>query len=471
MKGSWKVSRSSYLFACMFAIFLLLNLNFAVLRSVRSTLAVADLGGGAHWVPTFELFGAMPGAFIMTWSLAQVLKRYSIEKVFFATLALFLSFFLLFSTVIYPYLQTLNVSSNGGHILLPAFSMLFYTMSELWKPALGVILFWGLVNQYLPVAQAKKLYAPLMLGGSVGTILSGAIIQVCTSESLWGLKSSSPDHWKYSFNAIIAVVVVIGLATAALYHLLWKEFTSSLYKLDSDIPTPKEEPLTSGKVLSCLKDPQLRLLSWIVVADYFAYSLGEVIFLGIAKMLYTNPSDYCNFMGTLSTWSGVLTFLSSLLIAPYFLQNHKWVISSLVTPVCLLITETLFFVSIKSQNLQILGWTHMEWLNIVVFLGAVQYCLCRAMKYSFFDASKELAFVYMPDTIRMNGKLVVDGLSARIGRGTSSLLSLTLLSVTGGVIASAFASSIIAIGFTISWIASTVKLGKLIDKPSDAKLN
>lgn len=102
---------------------------------------------------------------------------------------------------------------------------------------------------------------------------------------------------------------------------------------------------------------------------------------------------------------------------------------------------------------------------MVVFLGAVQYTLCRGMKYSFFDASKELAFVYMPETIRMNGKLVVDGLSARVGRGTSSLLSLALLSLTGGVIASAFASSIIAIGFTISWIVSTFKLGKTIDNP------
>lgn len=465
-----KSPRSGYLFACMFAIFLLLNLNFAILRSVRTTLAVSDLGGGAHWVPTFELLGAMPGAFIMTWGLARLLKRFSIEKVFFATLALFLGFFLFFSTLIYPFLQTLKLSSEEGHILLPAFSMMFYTMSELWKPALGVILFWGLVNQYLPADQAKKLYAPLMLGGSVGAILSSPLISVCTSEALWGLNSSSPDHWKYSFNAITGAVVVIGLATAGLYHLLWKEFNRSDFKSGED-SAPKEEHLTHGKVLSCLKDPQLRLLSWIVVADYFAYSLGEVIFLGLAKMLYTNPSDYCNFMGTLSMWSGILTFISSLLIAPYFLQNHKWVISALVTPVCLLITESLFFISIKSQNSTLLGWTHVEWLSTVVFLGAMQYCLCRGMKYSFFDASKELAFVYMPSTSRMNGKLVVDGLSARIGRGTSSLLSLTLISLTGGVIASAFASSIIAIGFTISWILSTFKLGKQIDKPAEINNN
>ena len=466
-----KIPRSGYLFACMFSIFLLLNLNFAILRSVRTTLAVSDLGGGAHWVPTFELLGALPGAFIMTWSLALLLKRFSIEKVFFATLALFLGFFLIFSTLIYPVLHTLKLSSESGSILLPAFSMLFYTMSELWKPALGVILFWGLVNQYLPAEQAKKLYAPLMLGGSLGAILSSPIITACTSETLWGLSSSSVDHWKYSFNAIIGVVTVIGLATAGLYQLLWKEFNRSDFNVSKETSVPKDEHLTHGKVLSCLKDPKLRLLSWIVVADYFAYSLGEVIFLGLAKMLYTNPSDYCNFMGTLAMWSGILTFLSSLLIAPYFLKNHKWVISAMVTPVCLLITESLFFISIKSQNITLLGWTHLEWLSIVVFLGAVQYCLCRGMKYSFFDASKELAFVYMPSTLRMNGKLVVDGLSARIGRGSSSLLSLALLSITGGVIASAFASSIIAIGFTISWIASTVKLGKQIDKLAETNNN
>lgn len=47
----------------MFNIFLLLNLNFTILRSLRNTLAVIDLGSGAHFIPVFELFGAMPATF------------------------------------------------------------------------------------------------------------------------------------------------------------------------------------------------------------------------------------------------------------------------------------------------------------------------------------------------------------------------------------------------------------------------
>ncbi len=75
--------RSRYALFLMFAIFLLLNLDFTILRSVRTTLAVVDLGGGAHSVPLYELFGAMPGAFLMTAALAWLLNRFSIQRVFF----------------------------------------------------------------------------------------------------------------------------------------------------------------------------------------------------------------------------------------------------------------------------------------------------------------------------------------------------------------------------------------------------
>jgi len=100
--------RSSYLFFLMFTLFLLLNLNFTILKSLRNTLAVVDLGGGAHTIPFFELFGALPGAFLMTSLLAFLLRRFSIEKVFLSTLIIFLGFFLIFAIWVYPFLSQLR---------------------------------------------------------------------------------------------------------------------------------------------------------------------------------------------------------------------------------------------------------------------------------------------------------------------------------------------------------------------------
>ncbi len=466
--------RSGYLFALMFAIILLLNVNFTILRSLRNTLAVADLGGGAHLIPLFELFAGIPGALIMTWGLVLLINRFSIEKVFLLTLSLFLGFFLLFVFVIYPFLQQLH-QINSGQSLILLFFMLFYAMSELWKPALAIILFWGLVNQYVPLNQAKKLYAPLMLGGSLGAILAAPITTLCTSKTIQTWLSFSSERWLSSFILLTLFITLIGAVTGILYYRLWNYFSAVDRKvnLDSTPKTEKRDFSFKDSIVFCWQTPALRLLSWIVIADYIAYSLGEVIFLDVLKLKFQDASEYCNYMAQLGLWSGILTFISSLFMTPFVLQRCYWITAALVTPLCLLITEGLFFLVLRERSFATLwlGWSEVDWMEAVIQLGSLQYCLCRGAKYSFFDASKEIAFVLMPEATRIKGKLVIDGFSARIGRGAGSILSLSLITLCGGVLASSFLSGLIALGTVLSWIVSTHQLGRLLDKKESRKNN
>lgn len=69
----------------------------------------------------------------------------------------------------------------------------------------------------------------------------------------------------------------------------------------------------------------------------------------------------------------------------------------------------------------------------------------------------------MPSIQKMKGKLVIDGICARLGRGGASSLSLFLISICGGVLASSFLTGIIAIGMALSWVFTTCKLGKMLD--------
>jgi AAA family ATP:ADP antiporter len=438
----------------MFIIFLLLNINFTILRSIRNTLAVVDLGSGAHSIPFYELFGAMPGAWLMTWGLVCLLNRFSIEKVFLVTITAFIGFFLVFNQFIYPHLSHLKTWGGNWTLILDFISMLFYVTTELWKPALGMILLWGLVNQYLPIEEAKRLYAPLMLGGSLGAIIAGPLISLCTAQ----------DKWASSLNLMIGLVSLLGMITAFLYYLLWKN-------LSLTTKTGSDRAVTTfslkDSIHLCMQNRPLRLLSWIVIADYISYSLGEVIFLEMLKMQYPEPTQYCHYMGLLSSWCGVLTLISSILITPYLLKNYSWTLAFLITPVCLLATEGAFFIFLRGHSLKNVwfGWSEAEWLGMVILLGSIQYCVCRAAKYTLFDASKELAFILMPESQRMRGKLVVDGLCARMGRGSASMISIGLITMGGGVVASSLFAGLIAIGMGVSWVISAVNIGKLIDQP------
>lgn len=449
MRLSWLTDRkSNILFFLMFGIVTLLNINYAVLRSARNALAVADLGGGAKSIPWFELCGTMPGAILMTLGLTWLLNRYPIQKVFLIVLTTFVSFFLFFAVAIYPLLPLFSGS------WIPIFaSMLFFVMAELWKIALLTVLFWGLVNQYIPVETAKRYYAPLMLGTSIGTILAGPLISFCTSDLISG------QSWSASLILLMGTLSVFSVITAWLFSALWRTLSAqdpiSLEKEDE-----KAEPLSIWESIRiCYKSKYLLLLAWVTIADYIAYAFGEIIFLDVLKQKFPDPRQYCDFMGKLSFWNGILTAFSALVITPYLLRRCRWVVASLVTPVCLFVTEGAFFFALWNPALA-------SQIELLVLLGALFFCLVRAAKYTLFDTSKEISFILLPPLEKMQGKLVVDGMCARLGRGSASFLSLMLVQICGGVLASAPIAGALALLISFTCVLATSRLGHLVEEKS-----
>ncbi len=438
------------LFSLMFGIVCLLNISYTILRSARNALVVADLGGGAGSIPWFELFGTMPGAVLMTFCLTYLLNRHSMRRVFFTVMAVFTIFFLIFAIGVYPLLATPQVGS-----LVPKLaSMAFFVMAELWKIALLTVLFWGLINQYVPLEKAKSYYAPLMLGGSVGTILGGPLISLCTTGFM------AERSWSESLVLLMYALAILSMVTAWLFHKLWQYFAEQ--PALEPKKQEKSEPLALwSSIQACLKSRYLLLLAWVTIADYVAYALGEVVFFDILKTKFPNPKDYCAFMGKLSVWSGVLTAISALVITPYLLKKCRWVVASLVTPICLLVTEGAFFFAVWNPALA-------GKIEILVLLGTVFFCVVRAAKYTLFDTSKEISFVLLPPLEKMQGKLVVDGMCARIGRGSGSFLTLAIIQVSGSVLGAAPLAGGIALLIAVSCVFATSHLGSLVEKKTGA---
>jgi len=431
------------LFSLMFGIVCMLNVNYCILRSARNALVVADLGSGASSIPVYELCGTMPGAVLMAFLLTRLLNRFSIHKVFLITLAVFTGFFLLFAVGIYPMIQ------QWGGWIPQAFSMLFFVMAELWKIALLTVLFWGLVNQYIPMTDAKKLYAPLMLGGSIGTMLSGPLVKFCTSEF------ASLGSWSRSLTLMMLSLCLVSWIAAILYTKLWREFAGPKREEEK-----REESLSLWEsVQVCFKSKYLLLLGWITIADYIAYALGEVIFLDVLRQKFPDPRIYCDYNGQLAFWSGLLTAISALVITPFLLKKCRWVVASLVTPLCILLTEIAFFFTLWSPSREL----H---LDLLVLFGTLFFCLSRAAKNTLFDTSKELSFLLLPALEKMQGKLVIDGMCSRMGRGGASLVTILLIQLCGGVLASAFVAGWLAIAIGGSCVFATLKLGLLVDKKS-----
>ncbi len=473
------IKRNEWLFfGAMFVIVCLININFSVLRSMRNALVVADTGGSAAFIPYFELFGTFPASILLTWALSRLMRFFSPRFIFSMTLLFFLTFFVVFAFWIYPHrteIHTLLESKLGFLMDFSRFKvvfthwpdMVFYIMSELWKVALLSVIFWGFLNQNLSLEEAKRFYPPLLLGTSVGTILAGPITVFCTSLFSWNHFTLSSQRWQHSLYLLTLCLLLCGLLTLVVFRFLFKKLQTRTVAIAPAAPN-KKEPFSS-RLLSLssslrylMKSPFLSSLFLLVIAEYVCYALGELIFLETLKSKYPSPSDYCQYMGNLSFWMGIITAVSALFLTPHLLQTCRWSRNVLVTPVLMVAITFGFFFAIYLGRL---GWfPGSSPVMIAVVLGSIHFCIGRAAKYTMFDAIKELAFIPLNQEGQMKGKLIIDGIGSRMGRGTSSLLSIVLFLIMGGPGESAIFAGILAITFALVMIPAGRFIGHELEK-------
>lgn len=453
---------------------------------MRNALVVADTGGSAAFIPYFELFGTFPASILLTWAISRLMRFFSFRFIFSTTMLFFLTFFLLFAFVIYPHreaIQTLLEHKLGLLFGLDRFrvvfthwpDMLFYIMSELWKVALLSVVFWGFLNQHLSLEQAKRFYPPLLLGSSIGPILAGPITVFCTSIFSWNALHLSDLRWQHSLYMLTFFLVLCGLVTLVGFYFLFKKFQGAFPKQSQEsLSVETKEPFSkrllslSSSLRYLMKSKYLQALFLIVIAEYVCYALGELIFLEILKTQYPSPAEYCQYMGSLSFWMGILTAFSALFLTPVLLQSQRYTTTALVTPVIMVVVNLAFFLSIYLGKIG--AFSLASPLIFAVILGSLHFCIGRAAKYTLFDTIKELAFIPLDHEGQIKGKLIIDGIGSRMGRGTSSLLSIVLFLILGGPTESAFAVGILAVFFAIISVPAAKLVGQNLDASNKTPL-
>lgn len=466
-----------WLFAAMFLIVALININFNILRSARNALVVAGQGGSAAFIPYFELFGTFPASILLTWGISQLMRFFSFRSIFSITTAFFLTFFIVFAFWIYPHregIQALFEAKLGTFFDLSrsrtALShwpdLIFYIMAELWKVALLSVLFWGFINQYLSLEVAKRFYPPLMLGSSVGAILAGPVTVFCTSQMSWNFFSLSSERWQHSLYLLTFFLVLCGVLTMLVFNALHKRLQLQGPILSGEkeekVPFKRKLLSLSSSIQFLLKSPYLLGLLFIVIAEYVSYALGELIFLETLKKRFPTPADYCQYLGNLTLWTGVLTAFCAVVLTPYLLQKFRWNYSALLTPVLMVLMTFAFFAAIYLGKIGIFPGTSP--LPFIVFLGSLHFCIGRSTKYTIFDTTKELAFIPLSKEAQVKGKLIIDGIGSRLGRGTSSLLSITLFVLVGGPSESAIFAGILATCFALLSVPAARYIGREFEK-------
>lgn len=460
----------------MLLIYFLICFNYTILRAAKDSLVITARSSGAEALPFIKVWAILPMALLMTFFFTRLCNRYKKENVFYIMMGVFLGFFALFALVLYPFRDTLHpheLADKMQQLLPHGFSgfiaifrnwtfTAFYVMSEMWSTMVMTVLFWSFANEVTNIKDAKRFYGLVLIGANLSCIAAGAAaVWISDAGSRLALPFGS-DPWGQSIFFVCGLVILIGIATCALFR--WLNLQGYGY---SATPNEEKKKLKMGlrsNFSYIAKSKYLLFIAIIVVAYNITINLTEVVWKDQLKQLCPDPNSYNIYMGKVLRAMGIISTVIALLISGNMIRRLSWTFSALIPPVILAVTGIGFFSFLFFKDsvnaMAITAFFHTTPLALCVFFGSLQNCLSRTSKFTFFDATKEMAFVPLPKESKLKGKAAIDGVGSRLGKSGGALVHQSLLMFTGSVALSTPYVAIILLAVVGAWVIAVRSLGQ-----------
>lgn len=477
------------LFLPLLLIFFFICLTYNILRTIKDPIVITAPSAGAEVIPFIKVWAILPAALFMTALFTRLSNRFKMEKVFYTMMGIFLSFFVLFCCVLYPLRDSLHPHAFADQLetILPlgckGFVALlrnwtytaFYVMAEMWSTMIMSILFWSFANEILNVHVAKRFYVLILIGGNLSAIAAGGTSSFVSGLGIsWGAIHSI-DPWQCSLFFLTSVIVLSGLVVVGIFRWLHKNILNNHFF--SHQLSPKEEKASFKMGLRknfkyLAKSKYLLCLATIVIVYNICINLTEVTWKDQICQNYPNPNDFTAYQGKVTMWIGIVATLIAFSSAT-LIRKWSWTANAMLPPLLLLITGIGFFTFLLCKELP-LGIAIASFLGstpamVGVFFGSLQNCFSRASKYTFFDATKELAFVPLSQESKLKGKAAIDGVASRVGKSGSALMYQALLMFLGTVSSTLPYVGAILLIAVAAWIVAVYSLGKQFNTLTEQK--
>ena len=185
------------------------------------------------------------------------------------------------------------------------------------------------------------------------------------------------------------------------------------------------------------------------------------------KVQYPTTTEYMDFMADYQFWLAIAAIVF-VYISKGIINRYGWRTCALITPICLATTGVVFFsyLIFEQHFASIIKGLLIDPVVFAASFGGAGVLLSKSAKYSFFDPSKEMAFIPLEDDLRTSGKAAADGVGARLGKSGGGLIQIGLFSVftqsTQHDIAPILAIMVVVLA--IIWLTSVYKLDVLYQK-------
>lgn len=456
----------------LFVLFFLVAFVYNTLLPLKKTIILNTPDAGAEALTFLKPFVVAPCAFLFTWYFLFLLRLFNRDQVFYIVISSFAAYFLLYTFVFRPYQEQLQFDSLANWMAkhlpdsqkaAPALvrywmHTLFYAFSELWSSTVFALLLWGLVNEISTEKQAKTSYALLTGGANLSSIFSSMF-----SKMLGQLFAYNPNFF-YGTNkwdqAFFMIMVMIFTAIALIFVLysmfIYRGYTK---KLQKNILAEKSKKSDQASIVECFvqvfRSPQLMFIAIIVMGYNLVYNLSDVIFNKKVQMYFgTNQIEMTEFMYDVQFWVGVSSSVLAV-VTNLTLIYIGWTFTAVLTPLIYCVTALFFYV----PQLGLFSLSGLAFFTL--HAGGMHMSLTKGSKYSFFDSTKEMAYIGLTPEERANGKAAIDGIASRFGKSGGSFILIFMLWLLGTSNINDTVPYVFSIicGIVILWFLAVFRLG------------
>lgn len=463
-----------------------ISLVYSILTCMKDTLVVTANGSGPEVIPVLKGWIVLPCAIFATILYAKLANVFKRSTLFYGTIGTLVLILTLYGFVLYPNADILQPNQSADWLLHKLggkyghwvsiyrywIQSLFFVTAELWATLVIFLLFWGITNSITTVGEAKRTYTILIAAGDVATIMAGPLI-------LFYAKKFAHVNFLLTMQSMIGYVIVFSLIVMGLYYYLTeKVMKESRFALPEALKKEEEKTKLSlaGGLKLIFSSKYLLSLAIMVVAYNLSINLIEVTWKAHLKQLYPNASDYQAFMSTLTTCVGVAALFTVLFIGGGCIRIFGWHFSSQLSPVIIGSTGLLFFFFVLLNKHFVIPTGFLFGLSplaFLVFLGAFQNVISKVMKYSFFDPTKEMAFIPLDIESKIKGKAAIDVVGSRFGKSGSAWIQVGLIDLlgTGSILSITHLLTPIIAASIFCWIVSVKYVNKeFVKKQKEASL-
>ena len=410
---------------------------YCILSVLKDALVVTAKHSGAEVIPVLKSSVVFPLSILAVILYVKLANHFKKSTLFYAIISFFMVFLLVYGFVIYPNLDafTPNQSadwltsrlgvkwSNWIAVYRYWAHSLFFVTAELWGQIVIFVLYWGFVSHICSITEAKRTYTIFIAAGDLAQVLAGPLINYY-ARKFFG------QGYVFTLQPVLIYVLIAGSLMMINYYyvnrFVLNNQNDKTEALNKQMLKKKTTLSLRESIKHILTSKYLLAIAVLVVGCGLTVNIVEITWKAYLKQYCPSTAEFQIYTSRAQTIVGIASLLMVVFLSGNMIRRFGWHFNAQIVPWSIGIVGVLFFLLSIFR-----GYIGPHYLAILSFFGAFHSAFCKTIKYSFFDPTKEMAYIPLDLESKVKGKAAVDVIGSRLGKTSSSFFHLIVLYLTG----------------------------------------